>query len=281
MALQVDGVLPTEIKVVKNGTTTDLTVLKTIKNGVETAVWGKPFSLILNGTDCTVSAQRNTSPNEHATTGVALSSGSKIYYGDVIKIAVAPSGVQYTLSSVKINGTEQLSSTGQTAFEKEITVTSAITVSAIADKTVKSWNTMWTGSKATTINQTLANNPIEQEYPTTGNTTSAVALSTFGITKDVSSFPIRITGTVSVGVGGSSVTTTNNTTLSAKELTTSYAQVTNKTSTTVGSYTVTGYVSMSAVSSNLNYRFYMTKGKNLARATGQAVVTITKVEQYY
>lgn len=93
MAFKVNGVEPTEIKFVKNGVTTDLTVLKYSN----TAVWGKPFTLTVSqGTGvASVTVNRTSSPNQHANTG-ALSSGATIYYGDVLSVS-ATASTDYTI----------------------------------------------------------------------------------------------------------------------------------------------------------------------------------------
>lgn len=94
MAFKVNGVEPTEIKFVKNGVTTDLTVLKC----GNTAVWGKPFTLTISqGTGvASVTVNRTSSPNQHASTG-ALSSGATIYYGDVLSVS-ATASTDYTIN---------------------------------------------------------------------------------------------------------------------------------------------------------------------------------------
>ena len=131
MAFQYNGTSPTAIKY--NGT--DLTVLKY----GDTAVWGKPYSLSISaGTNTTVTATRTSSPNQNASTGT-LSSGSVVYYGDVLKItASASSG--YKLSTFTVNGTSWTS--GNT-----ITVSSAINVVATAVASA-SWKTVWTGQNS-------------------------------------------------------------------------------------------------------------------------------------
>lgn len=95
MAFKVNGVEPTEIKFVKNGVTTDLTVLKY----GNTAVWGKPFTLTVSqGTGvASVTVNRTSSPNQHASTGT-LSSGATIYYGDVLSVS-ATASTGYTINS--------------------------------------------------------------------------------------------------------------------------------------------------------------------------------------
>lgn len=94
-----------------------------------TPVWGKPYSLVLNGSDCEVLAYRNTSPNQHAGLGT-LTGGGTVYYGDTVQISITPKTLaQYELTSVKINNTEQLSSHAD-YFAKTITVTSNIRVVA-------------------------------------------------------------------------------------------------------------------------------------------------------
>ena len=131
MALKYGTTSPTAIKY--NGT--DLTVLKY----GSTAVWGKPYSLSISaGTQTNVTVTRTSSPNQGASTGT-LSSGSVVYYGDVLKItASANSG--YNLSTFTVNGNNFTS--GNT-----ITVTSAITIVANSVAS-KSWKTVWTGSKS-------------------------------------------------------------------------------------------------------------------------------------
>lgn len=94
MALKIGTVEPTEIKVVKDGVTTDLTVLKC----GNTAVWGKPFTLTVSqGTGvASVTVNRTSSPNQHASTG-ALTSGATIYYGDVLSVS-ATASTDYTIN---------------------------------------------------------------------------------------------------------------------------------------------------------------------------------------
>lgn len=131
MALNYNGTSPTAIKY--NGT--DLTVLK---YGT-TAVWGKPYSLtITKDSYTTVTVNRTSSPNQGASTG-NLSSGSVVYYGDVLKItATANSG--YNRTTFKVNGLDYGDSI-------TITVTSAVTVEAYSSP-AQSWKTVWTGSKS-------------------------------------------------------------------------------------------------------------------------------------
>lgn len=128
--------MPTAIKY--NGT--DLTVLK---YGT-TAVWGKPFSLTVQqsfGSEYRI--HRDTSPNQHANIST-ISSGSTIYYGDVLTITAIPAS-GYKLVSFTINGTEYAS--GQTsAVSQTITVTSAVSI-VINTESAVSWKTVWTGSE--------------------------------------------------------------------------------------------------------------------------------------
>lgn len=135
MALYFNNVMPTAIKY--NGT--DLTVLK---YGT-TAVWGKPFSLTVQqsfGSEYRI--HRDTSPNQHANIST-ISSGSTVYYGDVLTITATPAS-GYKLVSFTINGTEYAS--GETsAVSQTITVTSAVSV-VINTESAISWKTVWTGS---------------------------------------------------------------------------------------------------------------------------------------
>jgi len=132
--------MPTAIKY--NGT--DLTVLK---YGT-TAVWGKPFSLTVQqsfGSEYRI--HRDTSPNQHANIST-ISSGSTIYYGDVLTITATPAS-GYKLVIFTINGTEYAS--GQTsAVSQTITVTSAVSI-VIYTGSAGSWHTIWSGSASSNI----------------------------------------------------------------------------------------------------------------------------------
>lgn len=136
MTLYFNNVLPTAITY--NGT--DLTVLK---YGT-TAVWGKPFSLTVQqsfGSEYRI--HRDTSPNQHANIST-ISSGSTVYYGDVLTITAIPAS-GYKLVSFTINGTEYAN--GETsAVSQTITVTSAVSV-VINTESAVSWKTVWTGSE--------------------------------------------------------------------------------------------------------------------------------------
>lgn len=136
MTLYFNNVLPTAIKY--NGT--DLTVLK---YGT-TAVWGKPFSLTVQqsfGSEYRI--HRDTSPNQHANIST-ISSGSTVYYGDVLTITATPAS-GYKLVSFTINGTEYAN--GETsAVSQTITVTSAVSV-VINTESAVSWKSVWTGSE--------------------------------------------------------------------------------------------------------------------------------------
>lgn len=119
MALKIGTVEPTEIKVVKDGVTTDLTVLKC----GNTAVWGKPFTLTVSqGTGvASVTVNRTSSPNQHASTS-ELSSGATIYYGDMLSVS-ATASTNYTIDSytssytVTGNIAVNISATQQPSYE--------------------------------------------------------------------------------------------------------------------------------------------------------------------
>ena len=125
-----EGVEPTEI--ISGGTS--LNILE--YNGVK--YWGKPFALNLDaGANSTITVERTSSPNQHASTGF-LTTGSLVYYGDVLKISASPSA-NYKLTTFTVNGTTWTS--GNT-----ITVTSAVTVVTIAEQAAQ-WRTVWTGQE--------------------------------------------------------------------------------------------------------------------------------------
>lgn len=246
-----------------------------------TPVWGKPYSFIANGSDCTITTSRNSSPNEHASTSDALTTGSKIYHGDVIHIAVVPTTIQYQLTSVKINGVEQTLTSG--TFETTLTVTGSIDINAVAGRISKTWHTKFSGSKATTFSYTLENDPITHEFPTSDWDYTNIPLSNYYVTLDASANPIRVTCTLKVTTTSGSTSKSATTTLTANELTTSWIKKTNDVSITVSNNNLSASSSawLRAETSNLGLRVDVSKARNLTRATGTAELTVTKVEQYY
>lgn len=137
MTFKINGVEPTIIDVVyeKTGEKTTLNSLGTNT----TNVWGKPYSLSIDaGANTSVTVTRTSSPNQGASTGT-LSSGSVVYYGDVLTITASVSS-GYKFETFTVNGTSWTS--GNT-----ITVTSAISVVTTAVASA-SWKTVWTGSKS-------------------------------------------------------------------------------------------------------------------------------------
>lgn len=247
-----------------------------------TPVWGKPYSFIANGSDCTIAASRTSSPNEHASTGDALTTGSKIYHGDVIQIAVMPTTIQYQLTSVKINGVEQTLTSGN--FETTLTVTGSININAVAGRVSKTWHTKFSGSKSTTFSYTLENDPFNpQERPTSDWDYTNIPLSNYNVTLSASANPIRVTCTLKVTTSSSGTSNSATTTLTSNELTTSWVQKTNNVSITVGTnkYNASSSAQLRAETSNLGLRVDVNKARNLTIATGTAELTVTKVEQYY
>ncbi len=244
-------------------------------------VWGKPFSLITNGSDATIFVSRVSSQNQHASTD-ALYSGSKIYYGDVIRITVMPITPQYSLDSVEINDVEQTLS--DVTFGTTLTVTSGINITAVAGKYTKSWKTTFSGAKSTTFSYALKNDPLApQERPTSDWDYTNIPLSNYNVTLNASVNPIRVTCTLKVTTSGSSTSNSATTTLTSNELTTSWVQKTNKVSVTIGTkkYNASSSAWLRAETSNLGLRIDVNKDKNLNIATGTAELTVTKVEQYY
>lgn len=247
-----------------------------------TPVWGKPYSFIANGSNCTITASRTSSPNEHASIGDSLTTGSKIYYGDVIQIAVLPTTSQYQLTSVKINDVEQTLTSG--TFETTLTVTGSININAVAGMASKTWQTKFSGSKSTTFSYTLENNPMTQEFPTSDWDYTNIPLSNYNVTLSATENPIRITGTLKVTTKSGSTSNSATTTLTANELTTSWERKTNNVSITVkvgsNNYAANSSAWLRAETSNLGLRIDVNKARNLTTATGTAVLTVTKVEQY-
>lgn len=245
-----------------------------------TPVWGKPYSFIANGSNCTITTSRNSSPNEHASIGDSLTTGSKIYHGDVIQITVLPTTAQYQLTDVTINGVAQTITGG--TFDTTLTVTRSININAVAGKASKTWQTKFSGSKSTTFSYTLENNPMTQEFPTSDWDYTNIPLSNYNVTLSATENPIRITGTLKVTTKSGSTSNSATTTLTANELTTSWIKKTNDVSITVSNNKLSASSSawLRAETSNLGLRIDVHKARNLTTATGTAVLTVTKVEQY-
>lgn len=244
-----------------------------------TPVWGKPYSFIANGSDCTITASRTSSPNEHASTSEVLTTGSKIYYGDVIQIAVLPTTIQYQVTDVTINGVAQTVTGG--TFDTTLTVTGSININAVAGRVGKTWQTKFSGSKSTTFSYTLENDPITQEFPTSDWDYTNIPLSNYNVTLSATENPIRITGTLKVTTKSGSTSKSATTTLTSNELTTSWVQKADDVIITVNNkYSVTSSAWLRAETSNLGLRIDVGKHRNVTRATGTAELTVTKVEQY-
>lgn len=268
MALKIGTVEPTAIKVVQNGTTTDLTILEATQNGTTTVVWGKPFSLIYTaGSNSTISVSRTSSPNQHASIG-ALSSGATVYYGDVLSITATPNS-GYKITSFTINGTEY-GNEQTSAVTQLITVTSAVNV-ASTTSSASAWHTVWTGSSIFGSFKWLNS--------ASGNKTQTVVNgSPTGVDW---SLPTRITGTAKASAGGLLGTSTTKT-ITALELVdgTSYVLVTHST----GSGTVIGNAVALSIKRTASTPNAVLTG-SLSRISGTDMwttqLTLTKVEQYY
>lgn len=170
MAFKYGSTSPTAIKY--NGT--DLTVLK---YGT-TAVWGKPYTLTIDKDSyTTVTVNRTSSPNQHASTG-ALSSGSVVYYGDVLQITATPSS-GYKITTFTVNG-------GSFTSGNTITVSGAITV--VGKSTVAAtWKTVWTGDSTQEFSSAVSSPNEYLKAPSTSLTANV---------------PTRITGRIQWFYGG-------------------------------------------------------------------------------
>lgn len=262
MTLYFNNVLPTAIKY--NGT--DLTVLK---YGT-TAVWGKPFSLTVQqsfGSEYRI--HRDTSPNQHANIST-ISSGSIVYYGDVLTITAIPAS-GYKLVSFTINGTEYAN--GETsAVSQTITVTSAVSV-VINTESAVSWKTVWTG------NERVVN--ISYKGETTG--TKEVTLTNDTLSGVDWSRPTKITG-VAVATTG---TNTNQEEITQLEL------INGNSEYLVGISVkgTSGGVSSIKAQAEMRITRYASSSNAIVRTSCERNVSnagifflrlnITKVEQYY
>lgn len=228
---------------------TDLTVLK---YGT-TAVWGKPFSLTIQaGANSTVTVNRTSSPNQHASTG-NITSGGIVYYGDTLTITATPAS-GYKLVSFTINGTEYAS--GQTsAVSQTITVTGAVSV-VINTEAAISWKTIWTGSET-----------VHTFRVTTGSFQDGSGMYTGSATKQhaivSNAYPTRITFTLA-----QESPQTTDLTQSGKYL-------------TIGDNSSVR-ASINSSSNNIDFSTVIKGNKPNSKVfyVGKAV-TLTKVEQYY
>lgn len=262
MTLYFNNVLPTAIKY--NGT--DLTVLK---YGT-TAVWGKPFSLTVqqsSGSEYRI--HRDTSPNQHANIST-ISSGSTIYYGDVITITATPAS-GYKLVSFTINGTEYAN--GETsAVSQTITVTSAVSV-VINTESATSWKTVWTG------NERVAN--ISYKGETTG--IKEVVLTNDTLSGVDWSRPTKITG-VAVATAGVKSNTKEITELELIDGNSEYLVGLSIKDTSGGVSSVKAQAEMKITrnASNSNAIVSASCERNVSNAGIFFLrLNLTKVEQYY
>lgn len=205
-------------------------------------VWGKPYSLsISQGSNTSVTVTRTSSPNQHATTGT-LSSGSVVYYGDVLTISYSVSS-GYAIATHTVNGT--IFTSGQS-----FTVTSAISVVTTAQASA-SWKTIFTGDVSVTSN--YAN-------PRTGTICNGC----------IANAPTRITGTVQL-LGDSGMTGA----IEAVELPAKWAN--NSSDDTLGSVYVP-----KPTNAWLYATCYATPMNIMGTQTYMnSSIRITKVEQYY
>lgn len=243
MAFKYNGVEPTTIKY--NGT--DLTVLK---YGT-TAVWGKPFSLTIQaGANSTVTVNRTSSPNQHASTG-NITSGGIVYYGDTLTITATPAS-GYKLVSFTINGTEYAS--GETsAVSQTITVTSAVSI-VINTEIAGSWKTVWEGAKRITpLRATTGTNQTIEGYPFSSE--------------------ILFTG-VQPNIKARIIFTPQNEETIVKEITTEETSIYN-VSTSILNWTLYSYIEGENIKFPLR-GFSASKGRVIIKN-----VQLTKVEQYY
>lgn len=261
MAIKYNGTSPTAIKY--NGT--DLTVLKY----GSTAVWGKPYSLSISaGTNTSVTVTRTSSPNQGASTGT-LSSGSVVYYGDVLTISYSVSS-GYAISTHTVNGTTFNSGAS-------FTVTSAISVVTTAVASA-SWKTVWSGTKRQTIS---VNNSIN-------------TLQITGFSGMVSGRSTRVTGTF---IWYEEWTSWSNNTLSFTNLEVGQYlhQKTFETTGTINDFKIVntspednyycfwGFSSYSSSSLTIRYHSQYSSGAEYASLFGglNSGFVITKIEQYY
>lgn len=206
-------------------------------------VWGKPFPLTIQaGANSTVTVNRTSSPNQHASTG-NITSGGIVYYGDTLTITATPAS-GYKLTKFTINGTEHAS--GQTsAVSQTITVTGAVSV-VTATQSAKSWHTAWSGSYTLTTKAMMLS--FVNGTPITLNRTY------------VNQGNIRITGYSSV-----------DTTTRTQQMTKSQYY------TTWGSAIVVAVIEASDSSST--YATFQAQKQD--SAYGSRSFTITKIEYYY
>lgn len=263
MALYFNNVLPTAITY--NGT--DLTVLK---YGT-TAVWGKPFSLtVQQGFGSEYRIHRDTSPNQHANIST-ISSGSTVYYGDVLTITATPAS-GYKLVSFTINGTEYAS--GQTsAVSQTITVTSAVSI-VINTESAVSWKTVWTGSER------VAN--ISYKGETTG--TKEVTLTNDTLSGVDWSRPTKITGEAVATAGFNNSNTKEITELELIDGNSEYLVGVSVKKTSGGVTSIKAQAEMK-IKRNANNSEVVVSASCTRIYTNAGIfflrLTLTKVEQYY
>lgn len=141
MGLEVNGVVPTEIKHC-GISITDLSIN-------EVGVWGKPYTLSYStNSTYTIKVTRIESPYQNASLG-ELSTGSIVYYGDKLTI-IAERTSGYYLTGWTINDYNYTTDENITRLERDWVVDSAVTISA-STKSAASWHSLYSGSSSLTF----------------------------------------------------------------------------------------------------------------------------------
>lgn len=262
MGLIVNGTPPTAIKVIKDGSTTDLRKLQTRDaQALIEARWGKPYILTIDaGEHSTITVTRTESLYQNAPLET-LQDGSLIYNGDQIRINVSvDSGYQLTkllyCTQVIILGEESWNeveiSDGYTTSSAMTSIDGTFSTNVKIISTVEqsaSWRTIFTGQKNVLSSSTDAN---------------SYTISTLDIDKVVSNGDIKVTGFVHYYASGVTETTENFTDVEVKN-----------DGTTI---LVSDIANISTSSNLIQVRAKSTK---FLTSVKQTQVSITEVKQYY
>lgn len=144
---QVNGVRPERVFV--NGQEAMIVKEKNKTSGVLTPVYGKRFTLTINGNS--VSVERLTSPNERANSGY-LYNNNDIYYGDMIQVSHSDEVQEWYGASVishgRVTARDSILKINGTVFNSNPAKKEVLSDTSIEQtyKTVRQWTTVFSGT---------------------------------------------------------------------------------------------------------------------------------------
>lgn len=186
MSITVNGTEITSVSADFNGM--KRTILGIKYDGVGIYAYESSLYIYVYSSDnATASVYRTSSPYKGASSGT-LTSGSKIYYGDTLRVTITPKS-GYTLTSFKAGGYTYTSSPVTVSVASSFSVSDVKTTAS----STGSWKTVYTGSSTATTTNTSATNVVLS--PTISIPSSATKIRVTGTYKNKSTSSVSFTNT--------------------------------------------------------------------------------------